>query len=59
MTLDGPGSLKALVRRKGWCINLQAQYSFMAGIAIFQIQCDLTNVGLELVDDVINIVFQV
>lgn len=50
----------AVLKKKGWSSHLKAGVSFEArGIEFFHIDVDLTADGLNHVDDIIKLIFQV
>lgn len=59
ITDERPGSLLSVLRERNLSVSIESIYSCMNGIALFTIQCNLTNDGVNQVDDVINLIFQV
>ncbi|XP_030382565.1 insulin-degrading enzyme [Scaptodrosophila lebanonensis] len=56
---EGKGSILSELRRLGWCNDLMAGHqNTQNGFGFFEIVVDLTQEGLEHVDDVVNIIFQ-
>ncbi|CAK1587423.1 unnamed protein product [Parnassius mnemosyne] len=56
---EGAGSLLAELKRRGWCNSLVGGTRIGArGFGFFGVQVDLTEDGLEHVDDIVNLVFQ-
>ena len=57
---EGPGSLLSELKHRGWVNSLMAGESSGAkGFAFFGINVDLTEDGIQHVDDIITLVFQV
>jgi insulysin len=57
---EGPGSLLSVLRTKGWCNSLVGGARTGArGFGFFGINVDLTEEGIEHVDDIVKLVFQV
>ncbi|XP_077297928.1 insulin-degrading enzyme-like [Arctopsyche grandis] len=56
---EGPGSLLSLLKAKGWCNSLSS-YSYCGGrgFAIYKIYVDLTENGINHIDDIVELVFQ-
>ncbi|XP_077296687.1 insulin-degrading enzyme-like [Arctopsyche grandis] len=56
---EGPGSLLSLLKAKGWCNSLSS-YSYCGGrgFAIYNIYVDLTENGINHIDDIVELVFQ-
>ncbi|XP_017059647.1 insulin-degrading enzyme isoform X2 [Drosophila ficusphila] len=56
---EGKGSILSELRRLGWCNDLMAGHqNTQNGFGFFDIVVDLTQEGLEHVDDIVKIVFQ-
>ncbi|XP_045541115.1 insulin-degrading enzyme [Papilio machaon] len=56
---EGPGSLLAALKDKGWVDSLEGGGRTGArGFGFFEVHVDLTEDGLEHVDDIVNMVFQ-
>ncbi|XP_026833292.1 insulin-degrading enzyme isoform X2 [Drosophila erecta] len=56
---EGKGSILSELRRLGWCNDLMAGHqNTQNGFGFFDIVVDLTQEGLEHVDDIVRIVFQ-
>ncbi|XP_063837017.1 insulin-degrading enzyme [Ostrinia nubilalis] len=56
---EGPGSLLAALKAKGWCNSLVGGTRIGArGFGFFGVQVDLTEDGVEHIDDIITMVFQ-
>ncbi|KAH8371843.1 hypothetical protein KR093_009062, partial [Drosophila rubida] len=56
---EGKGSILSELRRLGWCNDLMAGHqNTQNGFGFFDIVVDLTQEGLEHVDDIVNIIFQ-
>ncbi|BFF98691.1 insulin-degrading enzyme [Drosophila madeirensis] len=56
---EGKGSILSELRRLGWCNDLMAGHqNTQNGFGFFDIVADLTQEGLEHVDDIVNIIFQ-
>lgn len=57
---EGPGSLLSVLRTKGWCNSLVGgARTGSRGFGFFGINVDLTEEGIEHVDDIVKLVFQV
>lgn len=57
---EGPGSLLSELKNRGWVNSLMAGDSSGAkGFGFFGINVDLTEDGIEHVDDIITLAFQV
>lgn len=57
---EGPGGLLSALKAKGWCNNLVAGSRTGAkGFAFFNINVDLTEEGMEKIDEIVTLVFQV
>ncbi|XP_025191537.1 insulin-degrading enzyme-like [Melanaphis sacchari] len=55
----GPTSILAVLKKRGWSSKLSAGNKFEArGIELFYIDVDLTEKGVDHVDDIIKIIFQ-
>ncbi|KOB70370.1 Insulin-degrading enzyme, partial [Operophtera brumata] len=50
---EGPGSLLSALKARGWCNRIGAR-----GFGFFGVQVDLTEDGVEHIDDIITLVFQ-
>ena len=58
--LSGPGSLLSELKSRGWVNTLVGgQKSGSKGFGFFVVNVDLTQEGIEHVDDIIALVFQV
>ncbi|XP_068625858.1 insulin-degrading enzyme [Battus philenor] len=56
---EGPGSLLAALKARGWCNSLVGGTRIGArGFGFFGVQVDLTEDGVEHIDDIVNLVFQ-
>ncbi|KAH8419636.1 hypothetical protein KR222_011395, partial [Zaprionus bogoriensis] len=56
---EGKGSILSELRRLGWCNDLMAGHqNTQNGFGFFDIVVNLTQEGLEHVDDIVNIIFQ-
>ncbi|XP_021926557.1 insulin-degrading enzyme isoform X2 [Zootermopsis nevadensis] len=56
---EGPGSLLSVLRTKGWCNSLVGgARTGSRGFGFFGINVDLTEEGIEHVDDIVKLVFQ-
>lgn len=56
----GPGSLLSLLKVKGWCYSLQSYSQYCGrGFATYSISVDLTENGINHIDDIVELVFQV
>ncbi|KNC32106.1 Insulin-degrading enzyme [Lucilia cuprina] len=56
---EGKGSLLSELRRLGWCNDLLAGHqNTLNGFGFFEISIDLTQEGINHVDDIVEIVFQ-
>jgi len=56
----GPTGILAILKKKGWSSKLSAGNKFEArGIELFDVDVDLTEEGVEHVDDVVKLIFQV
>ncbi|XP_026283757.1 insulin-degrading enzyme [Frankliniella occidentalis] len=56
---EGPGSILSALRSRGWCNGLRAGPTQPArGFAEFSVAVDLSEEGVDHVDDIINIIFQ-
>lgn len=56
---EGPGSLLAALKARGWCNNLSADPTGGArGFGFFDVLVDLTEEGIDHVDDIITLLFQ-
>ncbi|KAL0853136.1 hypothetical protein ABMA27_012899 [Loxostege sticticalis] len=56
---EGPGSLLSALKAKGWCNSLVGGTRIGArGFGFFGVQVDLTEDGVEHIDDIISLVFQ-
>ncbi|KAH8339171.1 hypothetical protein KR074_006440, partial [Drosophila pseudoananassae] len=56
---EGKGSILSELRRLGWCNDLMAGHqNTQNGFGFFDIVVDLTQEGLEHVDDIVKIIFQ-
>jgi len=57
---EGPTSILSALKKRGWCSKLSSGIKFEArGIVLFDIDVDLTEDGVQHVDDIIKLVFQV
>lgn len=57
---EGPTSLLSVLKRRGWSSKLSAGSKFEArGIELFDVDVDLTEEGVDHVDDIIKLIFQV
>ena len=57
---EGPGSLLSALKERGWCNKLSSGYdNGIRGFAFYLIEADLTNDGMEHIDDILELVFQV
>eukprot|EP01119_Soliformovum_irregulare_P001380 TRINITY_DN1109_c0_g3_i2.p1 TRINITY_DN1109_c0_g3~~TRINITY_DN1109_c0_g3_i2.p1 ORF type:complete len:1008 (+),score=272.27 TRINITY_DN1109_c0_g3_i2:154-3177(+) len=55
---EGPGSLTSLLKKKGWALALEAGSNRSGiGFSVFKLNVDLTPVGLENVDKIIEMAF--
>ncbi|XP_050542253.1 insulin-degrading enzyme isoform X2 [Daktulosphaira vitifoliae] len=56
---EGPYSILTVLKKKGWSSKLSAGNKFEArGIELFDIDVDLTEKGVDHVDDIIKLIFQ-
>uniref|UniRef100_A0A1B6DGR0 Peptidase M16 C-terminal domain-containing protein n=1 Tax=Clastoptera arizonana TaxID=38151 RepID=A0A1B6DGR0_9HEMI len=56
---EGPGSLLSTLRNKGWCNSLVGGHRPAAkGFGFFTVNVDLTEEGIEHVDDIVKLIFQ-
>ncbi|KAM3955202.1 insulin degrading metalloproteinase [Aphomia sociella] len=56
---EGPGSLLSALKARGWCNSLVGGTRIGArGFGFFGVQVDLTEQGVEHIDDIITLVFQ-
>ncbi|PSN57801.1 Insulin-degrading enzyme [Blattella germanica] len=56
---EGPGSLLSVLRAKGWCNSLVGgARTGSRGFGFFGINVDLTEEGIDHVDDIVKLVFQ-
>ncbi|XP_054736065.1 insulin-degrading enzyme isoform X1 [Anastrepha obliqua] len=56
---EGKGSILSELRKLGWCNDLMAGHqNTLNGFGFFEIVVDLTQDGMEHVDDIVNIIFQ-
>ncbi|XP_026333644.1 insulin-degrading enzyme, partial [Hyposmocoma kahamanoa] len=56
---EGPGSLLSALKARGWCNSLVGGSRIGArGFAFFGVQVDLTEQGIEHIDDIIQLVFE-
>lgn len=56
---EGPGSLLSVLRAKGWCNSLVGgSRTGSRGFGFFGINVDLTEEGIDHVDDIVRLVFQ-
>lgn len=56
---EGSGSLLSALRRRGWCNSLVAGCrSGAKGFSFFSVNVDLTEEGIEHIDDIVTLVFQ-
>ncbi|CAG9789778.1 unnamed protein product [Diatraea saccharalis] len=56
---EGPGSLLSALKAKGWCNSLVGGTRIGArGFGFFGVQVDLTEDGVEHIDDIVKLVFQ-
>ncbi|XP_036326734.1 insulin-degrading enzyme-like [Rhagoletis pomonella] len=56
---EGKGSILSELRNLGWCNDLMAGHqNTLNGFGFFEIVVDLTQEGMEHVDDIVNIIFQ-
>ncbi|XP_050431882.1 insulin-degrading enzyme isoform X2 [Adelges cooleyi] len=56
---EGPSSILTVLKKKGWSSKLSAGNKFEArGIELFDIDVDLTEQGVDHVDDIIKLIFQ-
>lgn len=57
---EGPGSLLSALKDRGWCNMLMSGPRTPArGFAFFSVTVDLTVEGLEHVDEIVTLLFQV
>jgi len=57
---EGPTSIFTVLKKRGWSSKLSAGNKFEArGIELFDIDVDLTEEGVEHVEDIIKLIFQV
>lgn len=57
---EGSSSILTVLKKRGWSSKLSAGSKFEArGIEIFDIDVDLTEEGVDHVDDIIKLIFQV
>lgn len=57
---EGSTSILTVLKKRGWSNKLSAGSKFEArGIELFDIDVDLTEEGVEHVDDIIKLIFQV
>lgn len=56
----GPTSISAVLMKKGWSTGVSANNIVEArGIEYYEINVELTEVGLDHVDDIVKLIFQV
>lgn len=56
---EGPTSILTILKKKGWSSKLSAGNKFEArGIELFDVDVDLTEEGVEHVDDIVKLIFQ-
>ncbi|RVE50691.1 hypothetical protein evm_004601 [Chilo suppressalis] len=56
---EGPGSLLSALKERGWCNSLVGGTRIGArGFGFFGVQVDLTEDGVEHIDDIVKLVFQ-
>ncbi|KAF8460600.1 Metalloenzyme, LuxS/M16 peptidase-like protein [Kalaharituber pfeilii] len=56
---EGPGSILAYLKEKGWVIGLRAGVDILcSGAGLFQIGMTLTNQGLEHYEEIVKVTFQ-
>ncbi|CAG2165740.1 unnamed protein product, partial [Oppiella nova] len=55
---EGPGSLLSALKSRNWCTCLGADSTTSRGFAFFTVTVDLTEQGIECIDDIIALVFQ-
>ncbi|XP_050359378.1 insulin-degrading enzyme [Nymphalis io] len=56
---EGPGSLLSALKTRGWCNSLVGGTRIGArGFAFFGVQVDLTEAGVEHIDQIVELVFQ-
>lgn len=57
---EGRGSILSSLKAKGWCDDLSAGYNTSAeGFGFFYVKANLTEEGIEKIDEIITMVFQV
>ena len=56
---EEPDGLLAVLRNRNLISDMETEYSFVAGIAFFNITCVLTSYGVNHFDQIINLIFQV
>lgn len=57
---EGPTSILAALKKRGWSSKLSSGSKVEArGIELFDIDVDLTEKGVDHVDDIIKLIFQV
>lgn len=57
---EGRSSILTVLKKRGWSSKLSAGNKFEArGIELFDIDVDLTEKGVDHVDDIIKLIFQV
>jgi insulysin len=57
---EGPGSLLSELKSRGWVNNLMGgQKSGSKGFGFFVVNVDLTEEGIQHIDDIVLLVFQV
>lgn len=56
---EGPGSLLSTLKEKGWCNSLvSGKRSAARGFDFFTVYVDLTEEGIDRVDDIITLIYQ-
>jgi len=57
---EGPGSILSKLKKKGWAYNLSCFTTVKArGIELFKIKVYLTEEGVQNVDGIVKLIFQV
>jgi len=56
---EGPGSVLSVLKKLGYGLSLSAGCTFQAaGFSFFKVSIELTQLGLEKIDDIVTLVFQ-
>ena len=59
MIQKGPGSLFSVLRQRNLCTDLDVKNSFFPGFGFYTIICTVTRKGVEFVDEIVTLIFQV